>query len=94
MQLSNHLFWDVNHQSIDYNKHARFVIERVVLFGRLIDWKELKAFYGLTKIKQEVIQLRTLDLKTLNFLSLVLNEPRENFRCYEQIQSASKHWNY
>jgi hypothetical protein len=94
MQLSSHLFWDVNQQAIDYNKHARFVIERVVLFGKLVDWKELKAFYGLNKIKQEALQIKTLDLKSLNFLSLVLNEPRENFRCYEQIQSVNKHWNY
>ncbi len=94
MQLSSYLFWDVNQQTIDYNKHARFVIERVVLFGKLVDWKELKAFYGLTKIKHEALQIKTLDVKSLNFLSLVLNEPRENFRCYEQIQSANKHWNY
>ena len=88
------IFWDVNEQSIDFQKHARLVIERVVVYGNLKDWHTIKEYYGLKKIKKEAIQIRTLDKKTLNFLSLILNESIQNFRCYKQIQSTKTHWNY
>ncbi len=39
--LNKALFWDTDYQDIDYEKHARFVIERVVTRGNLKDWKEL-----------------------------------------------------
>lgn len=94
MQFSKHIFWDMNVNSIDYQKHARLVIERVVVYGDLNDWHTLKEFYGLNLIRKEVVQIRSLDKKTLNFLSLILKIPRLNFRCYKQIQSAITHWNY
>lgn len=94
MQLSNHIFWDVNINSIDYQKHARLVIERVVTFGNLEDWHKIKSFYGLAKIKKEALQIRILDSKTLNMLSLILKVPTQKFRCYKQIQSTNTHWNY
>ena len=61
------LFWDVNYQVIDFDKHARFVIERVISRGNTRDWKELKQYYGLTKIKDEVVHIRYLDKITFNF---------------------------
>lgn len=94
MQLSNHIFWDVNKQTLDFNKHIRFVVERVLTHGKLTDWREIKTFYGLKKIKEEALQIRSLDKKTLNFLSVLFKEPKENFRCYKQIQSTNTHWNY
>lgn len=94
MQLSNHIFWDIDKKSLDYNKHIRFVVERVLTLGNISDWREIKSFYGLKKIKEEAIQIRVLDKKTLNFLSLILNVPAEEFRCYKQIQSINTHWNY
>jgi hypothetical protein len=94
MQLSKHIFWDFNVNSIDYQKHSRLVIERVVVYGDLNDWYKLKDFYGLNRIKKEVVEIRSLDKKTLNFLSLILKIPILNFRCYKQIQSVNTHWSY
>lgn len=93
-QLSNHLFWDIDKSKLDVNKHCRFIIERVFSHGDLSDWHIIKAFYGLEKIKEEAIQIRSLDKKTLNFLSVILNTPIQKFRCYEQTQSEKTHWNY
>ncbi len=94
MQFSKHIFWDVNVDSIDFQKHSRLVIERVVTCGDLEDWHILKAFYGLDKIEEEALQIRVLDKKTLNFLSLILKIPVLKFKCYKQIQSTNTHWNY
>ena len=94
MQLSKHIFWDVNVNSLDFQKHACLIIERVIVYGDLNDWHNLKEFYGLNRIKKEVVQIRSLDKKTLNFLSLFLKIPLLSFRCYKQIQSINTHWNY
>lgn len=55
------LFWDVAFDSIDWQKHARFVIARVVSRGNLQNLETLKAIYGKKKIKQEVVCVRSLD---------------------------------
>ena len=75
------LFWDVAFDSIDWQKHARFVITRVVDRGNLQDWNTLKAIYGPKKIKEEVVQIRCLDPKTLAFLSVYFGINKTSFRC-------------
>ena len=40
MEFRQSLFWDTNPKNIDPQKHARYIIERVLEFGRLdeIGW--------------------------------------------------------
>lgn len=94
MRLNRALFWDVNYDTIDWVKHARFVMERVLMRGSLDDFKELKAYYGLEKIKEEVVQSSYLDRVTLSFCSLLFSVPKEKFRCYTPKQSNPTPWNY
>jgi hypothetical protein len=75
------LFWDVAFDSIDWRQHARFVINRVVTRGNLEDWFLLKKIYGCEKIKKEVLCIRSLDAKTLNFLSIYFGVKKADFRC-------------
>jgi hypothetical protein len=94
MNLSKYLFWDTNYNDIDWQGHARYVIERVLTRGTLEDWKQIKEYYGLQKIKDEAIQSRTLDKITLNFCSIFFGIPKEQFRCYTQEQSNQTPLNY
>lgn len=92
MNLSNtSLFWDTPLKNIDFQKHSRFVIERVLVRGRLSDWFEIKQYYGLDKIKQEALQIRSMDELTLNFCSVLFNIPKTKFRCYIQQASIQPH---
>ena len=93
-QLTSSLFWDIDIQTLSEKNHAGFIIRRVCMLGTWNDWLLLKANYGLDKIKSELLQARQLDQKTLNYFSLILNVPKENFRCYSFQQSVPKHWNY
>jgi len=92
--LRKELFWDVNNESIDFEKHARFIIERVVTRGNLNEWNNLKLFYGLDKIRTEVVNIRYMDKKTLSFLSAVFKIKREMFRCFNTEQSIKVLWDY
>ena len=94
MNLSKGLFWDVDFNSLNYKKHSRFIIERVLSRGSLHDWDELKGHYGVDKIKQEVVKIRYLDKRTFNFCHMIFEIPKKEFRCYNTRQSIRKLWNY
>jgi hypothetical protein len=94
MNLPKILFWDSNMSTIDYELHARSIIERVITRGSLEDWKTIKDYYGLERIEHEILQMRSLDEVTLNFFSQFFNKPKEQFRCYTQDASIQQLWNY
>lgn len=94
MNWSKRLFWDIDISTLDSEKHSRFIIERILQRGDLGDWSELKRTYGIKRIKDEAIKIRALDGKTLALLSVILDVPKEQFRCYSQIQSMRKHTRY
>ena len=82
MNLSKHLFWDIEFNKLDIEANARFIIERVVSRGDISDWNAIKELYGLAKIKNEVIGIRSMDAKTLSFLSSYFQLSMNSFRCY------------
>ena len=95
MNLPKTLFWDSKMDTLDYEQHARSIIERVITRGSLTDWKTtIKDYYGLERIEQEILQMRSLDDLTLNFFSQFFNKPKEQFRCYTQDASIQQLWNY
>jgi hypothetical protein len=94
LQFSTNLFWDIDEETLDVEKNARFIVERVLTSGRLADWRKLVELYGLDGIKKEVVNIRYLDAITLNFCSNFFDLPKTQFRCYNQPQSIQQLWPY
>lgn len=94
MKLSKHIFWDIDMDKIDWDKHMAFVISRVLTRGSLNDWKEINSYYGSKKVKKILLHVRFLDRKNLNFCSYYFNIAKKHFRCYDLMQSGQKHWTY
>jgi hypothetical protein len=92
--IDPNLFWDTDVANLDPQKHATYIIERVVSRGQWDDWKNLLAFYGNDRIKNVVISLRHLDPKTHHFLALYFDCPVESFRCYAQKPLNQGHWTF
>lgn len=92
--LSKSLFWDTSINSIDPEKNASYIIERVMTRGTMEDFQNMKAYYGKTRVRLIVAQLRHLDDHTLHFCSAYFKIPLNQFRCYIQKQSSQAHWNY
>ena len=88
MKLPSYLFWDVDQSTIDLKKNARFVIQRVIQRGSLKEWSSIKAFYGIDVVKKEILAMRSLDKKTLNFFSTYFNLHKNTFRCFSIQQST------
>lgn len=92
--LTPSLFWDIDRETIDDEKHRRFVIGRVLERGRLQDWRNTKARYGLDLVVREAQQLRSLEPRALAFIACMGQVAKETFRCFALQPSHQKHWIY
>jgi len=46
-------------------------------------WKAVK-YYGKERIRKEVIKCKSLDKKTMNYLSVFYDIPKKDFACYRK----------
>ena len=92
--FSKHLFWDVDIESIDFIKHKRYIINRVMQYGLFKDWQLIMKVYGLHTITDTAKTIRDLDMKSMEFLSLLSGIPREEFVCYTMKQLLPRHWDF
>jgi hypothetical protein len=93
-KLSSHLFWDVDKNKLDPENDPEMIVQRVLEYGLLKDWQLLKKNYGMDKIKDVAVQLRTLDDLSISFISFLCNLKKKDFRCYRLRQSNPHCWNY
>ncbi|MFH1456528.1 MAG: hypothetical protein ABIF17_00230 [Patescibacteria group bacterium] len=81
IKLDKSLFWDVDFKNLDLNKNKQFIVGRVLLYGDIDDYKEIREFYGLQKLKNIAKKVKYLDRKSLNFWSFILKIPKNKFVC-------------
>jgi ribosomal protein S8 len=91
--LSNHLFWDTDKSSLLNNSSEIFILERVMEYGNIDDWRVINNFYGKEKLKELVVHLKNISDKSFAFLSNYFDIPKEKFRCYTKNQSQRNFWN-
>ena len=92
--LSSHLFWDMDRNRLDVRSSKRIIVQRVLEFGMLKDWKALVRMYGMEGIEKVAVELRSLDDVTLSFLCTIFDRKKEDFRCYRLRQSNPHFWSY
>lgn len=92
--LSDHLFWDVDKNKLDIEKSKKTIVQRVLDYGLMKDWKILVRIYGIKEIANTAKNLRDLDIKSASFISFLSNTPLEKFACYTSKQSMPPHMNF
>jgi len=90
--FSPYLFWDVDIENLDLNRSRKLIVERVLEYGQMEDWKKLQEAYGLEEIKRLALTIRSLDEVTLSFLCTLFDLKKKDFRCYTQKQSTPNFW--
>ena len=90
--FSKHLFWDIDVSNLDFEKHKEFIVQRVLEYGLMKDFVLLINNLSLNQVKDIAINLKSLDDRTLNFISTITNTPLQDFRCYTLKQSQQTHW--
>lgn len=93
-KFSSHLFWDTDRDKLDWDKHRAYIVQRILEYGTLPDWKLLRSRMSIAEIALLAKNFRQLDPKTLSFISTISRIPQEEFRCYITKQSTPAHWNF
>mgnify|MGYP007070100612 CR=1 FL=1 len=91
--FSKNLFWDADPSSISMDASSRYIIQRVLEYGQMNDWRLINHYYGLQKIVEECKQMRTLDPVCLSFICTISHTKEEDYRCYHFRQSFPTPWN-
>ncbi len=91
-KFSPHLFWDVERRELDWVRHRRFIVQRVLEHGFIEDWRLLREVCSLETVVSTAQELRSLDSKALAFVSCLGQVPEDSFRCSSFKQSLPKHW--
>jgi len=92
-KLSLYLFWDMDKSQFDVERNSMQLIQRVLEYGNLNDWRITRDFYGMDKIVMDCKKMRTLDPKALSFVCAISNTRKEDYRCYQFRQSFQTLWN-
>ena len=92
-QFTENLFWDTDVTTLDLNKFPAYIIQRVLEYGEMQDWRLINKIYGISKIVEVCKGLRTLDPVCLSFICAISHTKKEDYRCYRTKQSDPTLWN-
>ena len=93
-ELSKHLFWDIDKNSLKSQKNKKQIIQRVLEYGFVCDWKIIKDYYGVKDIAETATKIRSLDKKSAAFISTISGIRKEEFLCYTMRQLIPNHWDF
>lgn len=91
-QFSKHLFWDIDIDDLDMEKHAQFVLERGLQYGSFEDWQIIRNYYSFNNISEMALNIRSLEPTALTFVASYINKPITEFRCYKLAQLNPEPW--
>ncbi|WP_424316437.1 DUF6922 domain-containing protein [Haloferula sp.] len=80
-ELSQHLFWDVDRETIDPEIHVAWLAKRVLERGRWADWKWMEAKFGRERLAEVVVNLRSLEPRAFAFCQARFDRAASEFRC-------------
>jgi len=81
--FSSVCFWDADRSKLNLEESKLYIINRVINDGTIKDIQVLFNYYGWDVIKDEVVKIRYLNNKILNWLSSLFDIKKELFRCYD-----------
>lgn len=81
-------------KKLKLNERKSFLVNRVLDYGVMKDWKQLVEDLGLEEIGQIAMGLKHMDPKSLSFIALLIKKDVKCFRSYSTIQSNKVHWVY
>ena len=92
--FSPNLFWDADPADLDFSKHMKYVVQRVLERGTLNDMRHMFSMYGFDNVVATSKTLRSLDPVSFSFIVNLSGQPKESFRCYTLKQSSQAPWIY
>ena len=92
LNLSPVAFWDVAFDKIDFETDSLFVMNKVFNYGLWSDILEVLNYYGIERVKNEIVQAAYLKKTALSFLCLILELDESDFKAYQRRQARKQIW--
>jgi len=80
--FSKRCFWEQDYTKLNFDTGKKYIITRVISYGSQDDYIELFRYYGWDVIKEEVVKINYLNQKILNFLSILFEINKKEFKAY------------
>jgi hypothetical protein len=93
-RFSKVAFWDVDYNSIDFEKSSLFVMEKVLNYGLWDDFIALIKYYGEARIRSEITATAYLSKEVMNFVCFYFRLHPDEFQCYKRRQLQNPLWDY
>lgn len=75
------LLWEYDLQNFDYQDMKKLVIQRVIERGWPNDFYAILNLYGLDGVKEAIKEIKSLNRKDKNFVSVVFEIPLKDLKC-------------
>lgn len=82
MNLNRALFWDVDYNTLDWQKYADWVVVRVIERGDIDDIRQVRRYYGDDVVKNALLNAKSIRLNRLHLAAAIIDEPIQKFKCY------------
>jgi hypothetical protein len=92
-EIRKEIFWDMDTLLLDAEKNKQIIIERVLGYGTVAEFKSINKYYGDRPIKSVIRKIGYFDPKTLEFVLSYYHLNKENLKCYIKKQLHQQHWN-
>ena len=92
--ISKKTFWDISFEELDFEKSSLYVMEKVFNYGSWNDQVAIMKYYGLPRIRQEIVKSAYLRKPVLSFLCTILQLQKTDFTCYNKTLLNPLPWNY
>lgn len=94
LTISPTAFWDVAFDEIDVDTDSLFVMNKVFNYGLWSDIVAVLRYYGLERVKREIVQVAYLKNTALSFLCVILDLNESDFVVYQQRQQRKPVWTH
>lgn len=78
------IFWDTDIDSLDKEKHKKYIIERILEFGDENEYRWMFKNYTDEEIIDVVKKSRRISRKTATMIANFYNIPKEEIRCLKE----------
>jgi len=92
-EVNPSLLWEYDLTDFDYQDMRKVVVQRVIERGWPDDFYAIFNLYGEDGVIEAIKQIKSMNRKDMNFVSVVFHIPLNQLRCYEEKPSDQKHWN-
>jgi hypothetical protein len=80
-KISKRAFWDIDFNSIDWEKNSQYLIVRVIERGKFQDLFGIINFYGKERVKNELRTASKLPQRTYDFARAYFALNKDDFQC-------------